>query len=177
MPDTKTHGDYYKDKDKFQAPRSYIRYKKLTKEEETDFVYYDADEMDEAFVKAHTNVNDAKRHQLNVERFEMLINAIENFEAMRQDKGLKMTSPKDAEKLFREKFKFMSGPNASKLTQDIVQYVIVYRRTFSVLMTRHCERRENLTPPLQTPPLSKRADTGFRNVIVSRNRFSESIGL
>jgi len=115
MPDTETHEDYYKDKPKFQAPRSYIRYKKLTDEEEMDFVFYDADKMDEAFVKAHINVNDAKRHQLNIERFEMLINALENFEAMRQEKGLKMTSTSDAEKLFREKFKFMQGPNAQKL--------------------------------------------------------------
>ena len=40
MPDTETHEDYYKDKPKFEAPRSYIRYKKLTQEEE-EFVYYD----------------------------------------------------------------------------------------------------------------------------------------
>ena len=160
MPDTETHEDYYKDKPKFEAPRSYIRYKKLTQEEEEEFVYYDADEMDEAFVKAHINVNDAKRHQLNIERFEMLINAIENFEAMRQDRGLKMTSAKDAEKLFREKFKFMSGPNASKLSQDLVQYVSPHRLHF----------------PKKTPTLFNNTDTGFKNVIVSKNHFFESTG-
>jgi hypothetical protein len=166
MPDTETHEDYYKDKPKFEAPRSYIRYKKLTQEEEEEFVYYDADEMDEAFVKAHINVNDAKRHQLNIERFEMLINAIENFEAMRQDRGLKMTSAKDAEKLFREKFKFMSGPNASKLSQDIVQYV---HPLFIILTSSSTP-----TPKLQHE--HQHTDTGFKNVIVSRNHFFESTG-
>lgn len=120
--------DFYQGRPRFPPPMSYIRFKKLSKQEATRYVTYDADEADEIFVSSHQDFGDEKRNnKLTIDRFERLIFTLENQEARRHAKGLKMITANDADTLFRSQFTFMNAAGSSKLAQDIVQYWVQKR--------------------------------------------------